>query len=1004
MTYKIIIFIFFVILIIIINYNILEKLQIKEGFDVDFGRMNIVLGEAGILIKDAEITADNKIKFTLSNGTTLETKKSIKGTIGDPGDDAIYITGKRIDQGNLTFTFSDGTEKLIGRIKGESIAAGTTALEGDRGERSLRIPKKFNIQDTEKTGVQNDGKIKLVLEDADYYLPSTESTKGNKGTFPQNIDPSSITKITPKKKIEAVDTYKERTCQLWLKNNDIKPIHDFFIGFIGTDNTEITFTSIDDVIIHSKLDDSFFKMKHNDPKIEHELNGKFTDIVNYIVLVDDNNNLKSKIKNINFKINNLSGVLPKNLNKFINVTSLQLQHNNLSGTIPREFGDLVNLIEFDISSNNNITGLIPNTFVNLTKLEKINTKVTGLINKHKVEFDNLNNTQQFLKTLDELSYNGVKLGKGLLTLFRGINADYFNGNSNEIKSNLNLNKELIELGLELTEAPRLMFKNKVFSWNDLKQENLIAIFSRIQMKYFHNDNEPNGYFSPVYESSILTNVFAPYMGAFRNMPIEGNIASLFGVIDEHNLNQKIKFINMTHNNLGGSIPDSITTLTNLTYLNLSHNQDITGQLPEIGQITNLKFLLLNNTGISGVLPLSLKDLQNLVMINTKDTSLHYTYQKVKIPESYSYQEITEYNDLSSQKAEIKDFLKLISYTNYDECKNNVINCVNESNINIKISDSSTEDFVILSDTNQVSITDLQGTVINGEWIKIIRSNLNVFVESAPEIQSTINFETDGSNDGGNYDWVYQFLNNTTYNSMKKHNYKLYNSNVEFTSPKISAKGFGGPNLYEKIFKRSCQKNPHKVTGETCHGGGFWKGPEVSCSFDGGGTIYKTNTLSLDYKFIFNGNYIFKTIPERFENYYYFKPDNKISSVINLNTLKNKKIYILADSQTNIKVNESVLDSSQSDDVKIKLNIDFDDLNNFYQKKNNVWGQQNSYGTGFCGSESNFPSWRNNNVGSSNINDVFKREISLDNTAISKLKEKTKTALEVKEKTLKIYKI
>ena len=42
MTYKIIIFIFFVILIIIINYNILEKLQIKEGFDVDFGRMNIV--------------------------------------------------------------------------------------------------------------------------------------------------------------------------------------------------------------------------------------------------------------------------------------------------------------------------------------------------------------------------------------------------------------------------------------------------------------------------------------------------------------------------------------------------------------------------------------------------------------------------------------------------------------------------------------------------------------------------------------------------------------------------------------------------------------------------------------------------------------------------------------------------------------------------------------------------------------------------------------------------
>ena len=99
MTYKIIIFIFFVILLIIINYNILEKLQIKEGFDVNFGKMNIVLGESGILINDAEITPQNKIKFILSNGKTLETKKSIKGNIGTKGDDAIYITGKQIKDG-----------------------------------------------------------------------------------------------------------------------------------------------------------------------------------------------------------------------------------------------------------------------------------------------------------------------------------------------------------------------------------------------------------------------------------------------------------------------------------------------------------------------------------------------------------------------------------------------------------------------------------------------------------------------------------------------------------------------------------------------------------------------------------------------------------------------------------------------------------------------------------------------------------------------------------------
>jgi len=623
-------------------------------------------------------------------------------------------------------------------------------------------------------------------------------------------------------------------------------------------------------------------------------------------------------------------------------------------------------------------------------LEKIDSERTKLIDRHQVKFDTLDETQRFLKTLDQLTYGNIKLGKGILSLFRGLKANNFkiSKSSDDIKTDLNLNKHLIELGIEISEHPSEMFEDKVFTWEELKAHQFIAIFSRIQMKYFYN-NSNNNFFIDNAQNGIL----APYMGAFRNMPIEGHVASLFNVIDIHNLNKKIKFINMSYNNLGGSIPDSIITLTNLTYLNLSHNSQISGQLPELGQITNLKFLLLNNTGISGILPVSLKTLQNLVIINTKDTKLHYAYQKVKIPVSYSYQEITEYNDLSTQKAEIKEFLKLISYTNYDECKNNVINCVNESNKNIKISNITNEDFVILAETDQVSITDLQGNVINGEWIKIIRSNLNVFVDSAPEIQSTINFETDGFNDGGDYDWVYQFLNNTKFNSMKKYNYKLYNSNVEFTESIKPAQ----PKIKEKIIKRNCALTV-RPGGKPCEKS-MWGGSKYLCLSS---SPYKEIEIPLNYKFTFNGNYIFKTIPERFENYYYFKPTEKISSVINLNTLKNKKIYILADSQTNIKVNESVLDSSQSDDVEIKLNIDYDNLNNFYQKKKNVWGQQNSSGIGYCGSESNFPSWRKNHV--TNNNDVFKREISLDNTAISKLKEKTKTALEMKEKTLKIYKI
>ena len=83
------------------------------------------------------------------------------------------------------------------------------------------------------------------------------------------------------------------------------------------------------------------------------------------------------------------------------------------------------------------------------------------------------------------------------------------------------------------------------------------------MKYYYNKGADE-----YFQSNTGSEILAPYMGAFRNMPIEGNIATLLSVISEHGLNEKIKFINMSYNNLGGSIPESINTLTNLTYLKL----------------------------------------------------------------------------------------------------------------------------------------------------------------------------------------------------------------------------------------------------------------------------------------------------------------------------------------------------------------------------------------------------------------------------------------------------
>ena len=67
-------------------------------------------------------------------------------------------------------------------------------------------------------------------------------------------------------------------------------------------------------------------------------------------------------------------------------------------------------------------------------------------------------------------------------------------------------------------------------------------------------------------------------------------------------------LDLSYNELTGSIPPEIGYLTNLTYLNLRNN-DLTGSIPsEIGNLTNLTYLYLNNNELTGEIPESICDL------------------------------------------------------------------------------------------------------------------------------------------------------------------------------------------------------------------------------------------------------------------------------------------------------------------------------------------------------------------------------------------------------------
>ncbi|MCE7924552.1 MAG: hypothetical protein DYG98_16010, partial [Haliscomenobacteraceae bacterium CHB4] len=126
--------------------------------------------------------------------------------------------------------------------------------------------------------------------------------------------------------------------------------------------------------------------------------------------------------------NNLNGLIPDSFGALSTLESVDLQNNNLGGPLPSTVGNLKNLEMFYIRNNPNISGTIPTGLTNCTSLKVLSLAATGVEGNIPPDIDKLVRMNYLL--LDETKMSGPlpnALGSLKEMVVMTLNNSQFNG-------------------------------------------------------------------------------------------------------------------------------------------------------------------------------------------------------------------------------------------------------------------------------------------------------------------------------------------------------------------------------------------------------------------------------------------------------------------------------------------------------------------------------------------------------------------------------------------------
>jgi len=451
---------------------------------------------------------------------------------------------------------------------------------------------------------------------------------------------------------------------LYLNNNQLATIPDEIMNLSGLQTLDLSFNLLSTIpsTIQNLQNLTTLNLSSNQINNNSLLNNLLT---------------ISTLQNLDISFNQLSGNIPSQISKLVNLEELYLRGNQLSGHLPAGIGDLSNLQTLTL--NDNQLTSIPSEINKLERLQTLelqNNLFTGSL----PSLNKLSQLRTFYIQNNQFTGKMPSLTKGAIERIKITNnqfndiADYSGYNlkifqvannqfdfadlipnvseykiSTDYSPQADVYEELtmtISYDDSLSMTAKVGGKGNIYHWYQngkllRKSENSVykidsATFDDNGLYYAEITN-PKLDGLIIYRKNILVNVFKPSeilqadslaLVAFyeatdgknwRNKwDLKKPIHTWYGITT---IFGKITEINLHDNDLRGYIPSAIEQLDEVIIFDLSNNY-LEKEIPTaIGNMTALQQIKLNDNQLQGSIPKSIDQLQFLKLLDLSDNEL-----------------------------------------------------------------------------------------------------------------------------------------------------------------------------------------------------------------------------------------------------------------------------------------------------------------------------------------------------------------------------------------------